>query len=314
MVNILVVGSVNMDIVNNVEKHPLPGETIKCRRTQYTPGGKGANQAIAAALTGGTVSMIGAVGQDDIGSKLQSNIQSFGAETKHMLIKEGTSGLAFITVDQLGENTIILSEGANAKLTEEDVKQIISDSTFDQVDTVLLQNEIPWQTTLFAIKEAHRRGIRIMFNPAPALMLTEDILSLIDVLILNETEAEMITSRKVGNQKEALQAAQQLVNNGVTEVILTLGDKGSIYVNQKKDVIITPAFKVLSVDSTAAGDAFIGAFATSSRLAISIEESLRFAAAAAAITVTRDGAQMSIPNAKEIEEFLLKHNNKAEKI
>jgi ribokinase len=299
-----------MDIVNSVEKHPLPGETIKSRQTQYTPGGKGANQAIAAALAGGTVTMIGAVGQDAMGSELQSNIQSFGAETKHILIKEGTSGLAFITVNQLGGNTIILSEGANAKLTEEDVKQIISNSTLDQVDTVLLQNEIPWQTTLFAIKEAHRRGIRIMFNPAPALMLTEDILSLIDVLILNETEAEMITNHKVGDRKEALKAAQQLVNGGVTEVILTLGDKGSIYVNQKKEVIITPAFKVLCVDSTAAGDAFIGAFAASSRGDYSTEESLRFAAAAAAITVTRDGAQMSIPNAKEIKGFLLNRVNK----
>ncbi|PLS09665.1 ribokinase [Neobacillus cucumis] len=307
MRRITVIGSINMDIVTHVPRLPLPGETLKGLKTAYNPGGKGANQAIAAFLAGGSVTMIGAVGEDEIGQKLLVNFQSMGLDTSNILTKKDQSGIAFITVDLSGENQIVLSEGSNAKLFKQDLLKL--SEVIKTSHTILLQNEIPWETTRYLIELAHSVGIRVVLNPAPAIAMEENILRHIDVLILNETEAETITDFKVLDEPTARKAAEKLLDSGVREVIITLGEKGSLYLDQNGEYIFTSAYCVEAVDTTAAGDTFIGVFTVTSAMNLPKQDCLRFASAAAAISVTRNGAQGSIPHREEIELFL-KDNNR----
>ncbi len=304
--NILVVGSINMDIVNRVGKHPLPGETIKGVSTHYSPGGKGANQAVAAALAGGQVTMLGAIGTDPYGSVLLQSLEDLQVKPHEVLHKEGTSGMAFITVDETGENTIILSEGANGAILISDLEERLD--LLEGADILLLQNEIPLDTTLFVLKEAHQRGVKTFFNPAPALEIPEDAFSLIEYLILNETEIEVVTGIGIKTEESKERAIHWLIDKGVKKVILTLGEEGSHYYSKEESTIITPGFKVNAIDTTAAGDTFIGAFAAAIASGENSKESLLFATAASAITVTRHGAQNSIPRKKEIEELLTIQN------
>ncbi|MFB5191385.1 ribokinase [Alicyclobacillus fastidiosus] len=297
--NIVVVGSLNMDVVNRVEKHPLPGETIKGKGTEYIPGGKGANQAVAASRANASVRMVGAVGKDGFGKQLVASLNQDGIDTTNVLVKDGTSGIAFITVNDQGENNIILSEGANGALTTEDI-QSIADALL--CDAVLVQNEIPLETTYETIRAARGRATRIYYNPAPAHPVPKEILQMIDVLVLNETEASVVLNRVLTTHKEYVDAAKELVFRGAKAVILTLGPEGAIFVNEHQSVRV-PAFQVSAVDTTAAGDTFIGAFASVYK-GDNAMESLRYASAASAITVTRAGAQISIPTGQEIEEFL----------
>jgi ribokinase len=306
MGRILVVGSINMDVVNHVESYPQPGETIKGFGTQYTPGGKGANQAVAASLSGSEVVMIGAVGKDVFGSELISTLKQFDVDTSFVFTKESTSGLAFITVNQAGENSIILNEGANGKLSIQDIEAALPE--IGEVSGVLLQNEISWETTKYMIQEAKRLNIHVYFNPAPSLEIPVDTLPLINTLILNETEAEAITGLTVETEQQAKLTAELLVEKGVERVILTLGRKGALCVTKDQFIHMT-AFKVVAVDTTAAGDTFIGAFATASEMGQPIENSLRFATAAAALTVTKKGAQLSIPGSTEIKAFIKEQEN-----
>ncbi|WP_141500014.1 ribokinase [Paenibacillus luteus] len=302
MAKILVIGSINMDVVNHVLKHPLPGETIKSLKTDYNPGGKGANQAAAASLAGAQVIFIGAVGNDPFASQLLSAIHRIGVQPDFLFKKDGNSGLASITVDASGENHIILTEGANGLLTVNDIKDSLE--LFDSADIVMLQNEINWETTRYVMEESHKRGISVYFNPAPALQIPLDILHFIDVLILNESEAESLTGITVSNDIQAIQAAAKLIEGGAGKVVLTLGNKGSLFTDSNGMVIHVPAFDVQAVDTTAAGDTFIGVLAATTGSKNISEETLRFATAAAAIKVTRKGALDSIPNKSEIEEFL----------
>jgi ribokinase len=300
--NILVVGSINMDIVNRVAKHPLPGETIKGQGTVYSPGGKGANQAVAAALAGGIVTMLGAVGKDPFSLELVASLENSNVGTSEIIRKEGTSGMAFITVEESGENTIILSEGSNGKLSIKDVEERLR--LLDEADILLLQNEIPFETTLFVLKEAALRQVQTYFNPAPALVIPIEVFPLIDVLILNETEIEVVTGIRIDTDEEQERAINWLLEKGVKAVILTLGEQGSLYYTKAESTILTPGFRVNAVDTTAAGDTFIGSFATAKTSGKDTKEALLFATAASAIAVTREGAQNSIPVKKEIEEFL----------
>lgn len=296
-----VVGSINMDIVNRVERHPLPGETIKGESTAYLPGGKGANQAVAAARAGARVAMFGAVGDDAFGPQLLESLGSAGVDTAGVARKKSHSGLAFITVNRAGENHIVLSEGANGLVTPEDLQQAW---TLDGVRAVLLQNEIPWQTNRAAMERARAQGIRIVFNPAPAFPIPEETLPLIDTLVLNESEAELVTGLTVSRIDEAERAAKRLTASGVGEVIVTLGAAGSLYLARDGAPIVTPAFPVTPVDTTAAGDTFIGYYAAALAAGEPAEKALRRASAAAALTVTRRGAQSSIPDDREVERFL----------
>jgi len=300
--NILVIGSINMDVVKHVLKHPLPGETIKSLKTDYNPGGKGANQAAAASLAGAQVIFIGAVGNDPFASQLLSAIRGIGVQSDFVFNKDGNSGLASITVDASGENHIILTEGANGLLTVNDIKDSLE--LFDSADIVMLQNEINWETTRYVMEESHKRGVSVYFNPAPALQIPLDIFHFIDVLILNESEAESLTGIAVSNNIQAIQASAKLRDEGVGKVVLTLGNKGSLFTDSNDTVTHVPAFDVRAVDTTAAGDTFIGVLAATTGSKDISEETLRFASAAAAIKVTRKGALASIPNKLEIEEFL----------
>jgi ribokinase len=248
--------------------------------------------------------MIGAVGSDIFGQQLLASLHSHGVDTAAVAVKEGASGMAFITVDEQGENHIIVSEGANSRLSPSDIDRVIETM---RPGAILLQNEIPWETNFYAMKKAKERGIRLFFNPAPAFAIPQEAFSLIDVCILNETEAETMTGRSVRSLEQAEHAARMMVAGGIRCVILTLGERGSVLLNQAGQHIVTPAYKVTPADTTAAGDTFIGAFAAASLSSSSLTDALRFASAAAAIAVTRKGAQTSIPTKEEIDRFMLEN-------
>ncbi|GGJ03537.1 ribokinase [Alicyclobacillus cellulosilyticus] len=302
MANVMVIGSINMDVVNRVHRHPRPGETVHGLGTSYHPGGKGANQAVAAARADARVTMVGAVGTDGFGDELITNLQRAGVDTAAVLRKEGTSGLAFIDVDDAGENLIILSAGANGKLSPSDL--VAARPLFAGADIVLLQNEIPWETTRAAIAAAHDAGVRVCLNPAPAFAVPADVLPLLHLLAVNETEAEAVSGVKVTDDARAAEAAAQLVAAGAEAVLLTLGGDGVLYRDRGGRSIRLPAYPVDVVDTTGAGDTFIGAFAAEWVRTGDVAAALHFAAAAAAISVTRPGAQASIPARAEIEAFL----------
>lgn len=300
MNRVLVVGSINMDLVNHVDEFPLPGETIHGRGVDYLPGGKGANQAVAAARAGGDVRMVGAVGDDTFGPQLLASLRNSGVGTESVAVKQGTSGLAFITVSGSGENQIILSAGSNGRLTPEDVPA----ERLASADWVLLQNEIPWAVNRHVLEQCRGLGVKVMYNPAPARPIEADAYPLIDVIVVNETEAETLTGIEVGNRDDAEAAARELLRRGVRCVIVTLGAKGSLCLGGEGEAFFTPAFSVTPVDTTAAGDTFIGAFAAACANGTPSSEALRFASAAAALAVGRKGAQSSIPERGDIVRLL----------
>ena len=296
MSKIVVVGSMNMDLVTNVAAFPKPGETIHSLGVGYFPGGKGANQAVAAARSGASVQMIGAVGADSFAQTLIDNLAASGVDTAGILRKEAHTGLAVITVEQSGENQIVLAAGSNKAFTYDEIEDRIA---WDEAYAILLQNEINWDTTVAVMKAAKQRGVLVWFNPAPALKLDQSLLPMIHTCILNETEIELITGAKVTGVDEAVHAAGLLVDAGVTQVIVTLGDKGCVWLGPDGESCHVPAFKVQAVDTTAAGDTFIGAMAAASCSGLPIGEALR-----SALAVTRQGAQASIPTRQEVEQLL----------
>ncbi len=302
---IMVAGSINMDIVNGVQAFPAPGETIIGLGTAYHPGGKGANQAVAAARSGSPVVMLGAVGTDTFGETLLTGLREVGIQTEWVIDKAGSSGMAFITVNASGENTIVLSPGSNGLFVEQDIPE----ERLNQAGMLLLQNEIPWSTNLYLMVQADKRGIPVLYNAAPAHKLTATALPLIDTLIMNETEAETVTGEPVANVYEASNAASLLVSRGVRHVVITLGNKGCFYMNDKGTAVHQPAFEVEALDTTAAGDTFIGAYTSALSKAKDRLSALLYASAASALAVTRRGAQSSVPDELEIESFLLQRSN-----
>jgi ribokinase len=304
MASIVVVGSINMDVVSRVHALPLPGQTVHALATAYHPGGKGANQAAAAARAGADVTMLGAVGDDAFAATLQAALRDSGVRVDHLLVRSTTSGLAFITVDDEGQNTITLSQGANGQMPPADVAA--ARDLLTSARALLLQNEIPRETTRLAMTIAHDAGVRVLFNPAPALDLPRDAYPLVDTLILNEVEASALVGMPVAATAEAEIAARQLIADGARAVIITLGQHGAIYLDSRNPLIVLPAFSVTPLDTTGAGDIFIGAYAAAA-LTQSVHDALRFAAAAAALSVTRHGAQRSAPTRDEIAAFLRAH-------
>jgi len=302
--SILVIGSINMDIVNHVNHQVLPGETIRALRTTYSGGGKGANQAIAAAKAGADVVFAAAVGDDEMGGALLHLVEEAGLSSRYIVRKEGSSGLAFITVDQAGENQIILSPGANEKLSAADLETMRLFDGTKPIEMLLLQNEISWELNESLIETAHRRGVQVVLNPAPAIKVPVHVLAWVDTIILNETEAEHIAELPLTDANQAEEVAKVIVSMGVKEVLLTLGEQGSLYCNRDGVVIQTKAFAVQAVDTTAAGDTFIGAFAAALSGKKSLQDSLQFASAAAALAVSKPGAQSSIPTKAETDLFL----------
>jgi ribokinase len=303
MANIYSIGSLNMDIVLQVPELPKPGETLHSLSRKHFPGGKGANQAVAAARCGGDVAMIGAVGTDTYGDAMLAALQADHIDTGDVLRKEGDSGTAFITVDAHAENHIVLAAGANGLMLPEDIPDRIQSAAI-----ILLQNEIPWQVNRHVLEIAQKRKVPVLLNAAPAMQLEEDVFPLIQILAVNETELETMSGLPASTRDEVLNAAVSLISKGVKSILVTLGGDGSLWIAPGEKALWTPAFQVQPVDTTAAGDTFIGAFAVEYASGSPVAEALRFASAAAAIAVTREGAQSSVPARDEVIRLMMSAN------
>ncbi len=288
---IAIVGSCNVDLVTFMDRFPRPGETIFGKRFDLGFGGKGANQAVAARLCGADVQMVGRVGSDIFGPATIQNFQGRGIDTSHVKTVEGTSsGVAPIFVDPTGQNYIFVVKGANDELRPADVDQAAD--MLRKADCIVLQLEVPLETVYHTIQFARQHGIRCILNPAPAQALDLKKIALVDYFVPNESEAEAITGMPVTNADQAKACAGHLLKQGIRRVILTLGANGSLLAGADgMDVI--PAFPVNTIDSTGAGDAFIGSFATFLGEGLSEREALRRANLYAAISTTNVGTQKS---------------------
>ena len=296
---ITVIGSSNMDMVVQVKHLPGPGETVLGGEFSQAHGGKGANQAVAAARAGGEVTFITAVGDDSFGAQFTHEFQSEGIDTQFVYTIEDTaSGIALITVDSGGENSIAVAPGANAKLTPGHIKnarQIIEASA-----VVLLQLEIPLETVMAAVEIAAESDVDVILNPAPAQELPEELLSKVAYLTPNESEALLLTDHKNSDPAETV---KKLLQSGIRNVILTLGADGVYWANNQEQQKLS-AFKVKPVDTTAAGDVFNGSLAVALSEEKPLSDAIQFASAAGALSVTKLGAQPSAPTRQEILTFL----------
>lgn len=294
--NIAVVGSINMDLVSHVHHLPKAGETISSHAFQFIPGGKGANQAVAAARLGAHVSMIGMVGDDENGSVLLAGLTESRVSVEGIK-RSGTTGMAFINVSDDGENNIVLIPGANALV---DVNHIDDNlSILEQSDLVLVQLEIPVAVVQYVVKCAAELGKMVVLNPAPARELPSELLQSVHTVTPNETELEILTGMTVKTVDEIEVAAKQLLSSGPKRVIVTMGEKGSLLVTADVTLRI-PANRVEPVDTTAAGDSYTAAFAVGIAKGMKDEEAAAFASKVAAMVVTKHGAQPSLPTLEEV--------------
>ncbi len=311
-----VLGSINADHVISVPHFAKPGETLSGKQYHIAYGGKGANQAVAAARLadfsqGATVNFVGCIGSDDIGRAMKKAFAQDGINVATITeIPNEMTGIAMIQVADSGENSIVISAGANAYLTPEIVDKFATE--IERADYLLMQLETPLNAILEAAKLAKKHGATVVLNPAPASQLPDELLSLLDMITPNETETEILTGVKVTDEQSAAKAASVLHQKGVATVLITLGSKG-VYVSRKSSIQelgqnkVIAGFRVNAVDTTAAGDTFNGAFLTALLENKSLDEAIRFAHAAAAISVTRQGAQPSIPTRRETLDFLAQH-------
>ncbi|MDO7786050.1 ribokinase [Desulforamulus aquiferis] len=290
---VLVIGSINMDLVSYSDRIPSLGETILGNRFAMVPGGKGANQALAAARLGASVSMLGAAGKDSYGEQLLQHLNNNGVDISRVKRADTSTGVALINVDARGNNQIVVIPGANNELAPEDLLQ--NREIFEACDVVVLQMEIPMATIGQAIELASGYGKLVVLNPAPAHEIPEAWLSKIDYLVPNEHEADLL-----GHVKDDFYFS--IRRHLKKSLVITQGAKGVSF-SEGKTIVFIPALKVQAVDTTAAGDAFIGGFSVALAEDRSMEEAIKFASAAAAISVTREGAQTSLPYRKEVEEF-----------
>ena len=299
--NILVIGSSNTDMVIRTEHLPLPGETVIGGTFFMNPGGKGANQAVAVARLGGQVAFVCKTGSDIFGHQAQQLFSEEGIDSSYVFSDtKNPSGVALITVDTHAENCIVVAPGANAHLTVADLKH--SARAVEKADIVLLQLEIPMETVEEAAVMARRLGKKVVLNPAPASKLSPRLLESLYVITPNETEAEMISGIHIVDGASAEAAARKIASMGVPNVIVTLGTRGAL-VFDGTDCEIVPACKVQAVDTTAAGDVFNGALVVALAEGRSLTEAARFACKASAISVTRGGAQSSVPYRTEVDIF-----------
>lgn len=299
MSDILVVGSLNADLVVRAPHFPQPGETISGDDLKIIPGGKGANQAVAAARHGANVAMLGRVGKDSFGPFLLDSLKSNQVDITNVHVDDSATGTAIIVVDSSGQNSIVLSAGANGKVSPADVDHasVLSPSL------ILLQLEIPMLTVLHTAHYAKQNNIRVILNPAPAKPLPDELIALTDFIIPNETELSLLTGVEVKDIPSAEQAAKILLDRGAKNVVVTLGSNGSLFVSSTQ-VTHVSAYKVNVIDTTAAGDAFIGGFASALLRGIEIEEAVKYANACGALAATKFGAQPSLPTKEEVEKFI----------
>ncbi|MGL5082108.1 MAG: ribokinase [Microcoleaceae cyanobacterium] len=305
IMSLIVFGSINMDLITQTARLPLPGETLQGHHFFIVPGGKGANQAVAAARLKTKTYMIGRVGDDQLGQELLVSLTKSNVQIDSVTISPQTSsGVALITVSHTGENTIIVIPGANGQVGSLEVQQLIN--ILPDVSTVLLQLEIPMATIITAAEIAHQAGIIVVLDPAPAPELfPEELYSLIDIITPNETEAHRLVGFEMIDEQAWEKAGQILIEKGVKTVVIKLGSRGVFYMNQSEKVWIEP-FKVKVVDTVAAGDAFNGAMAAALDRGLPIQESMIWGAAAGALATTKSGAQPSLPDWETFKEFLKK--------
>lgn len=300
---IAVVGSLNMDLVTQAAKTPAPGETVIGGDLQKFPGGKGANQAVAAARLGAQVAMVGRVGDDAFGTELRRILAADGVDVTCVWETAVTpSGVALIVVDAQGQNSIVVAPGANMRLTPADVAA--ATPVIQTAKALLLQLETPLETVQRAAELARAAGVTVILNPAPARPLPAELLALVDILIPNESETAALTGMPTGSEAELAAAAAHLRALGVGTVILTLGARGALLATEQETRHF-PAFPVAQVvDTTAAGDAFMGGLATAVASGLPIETAITWGNAAGALAVTRAGAQPSLPTMEECEKMV----------
>ncbi len=301
---IVVVGSSNTDMIVKVPRIPKPGETILGGKFSTAAGGKGANQAVAAARAGGDVTFIARVGDDMFGRQARKGFETDKINIKYVKTdNDEPSGVALIFVDENGENSIAVASGANARLSPQDVEK--AKDVIESADILLMQLETPLETVKRAADIAKQASVKVILNPAPACPLDGSILSTLSVITPNESEAELLTGIPVTNVSSAEKAALVLLDIGLEVVIVTMGSKGALLKTQDLTKVI-PGFKVDSVDATAAGDVFNGSLSVAIAEGKTLEKAVQFANAAAALSVTKLGAQPSAPARNEIERLLLK--------
>lgn len=298
--HIVVVGSLNMDLVVRAPRLPKVGETILGSDFRTFPGGKGANQAVAAARLGHAVKMIGRVGNDAFGEALLATVARDGVDTTHIRRDpQAATGVALITVEEQGNNAIVVAPGANARLTPEDINA--AEDILKGASVLLLQLECPLSAVAHAIHLARQHQVLVVLNPAPAQTLEADLLERVDYLIPNQTELALLAGQ------DSIQAAMRvLFQHGVKNLVVTLGEEGALVANGQQEIHL-PAYRVPVVDTTAAGDAFAAAFAVALAEGHDLLEAARWGNAAGALTVTKAGAQPSLPTRQEFLEFLANH-------
>lgn len=294
---IAVFGSLNMDVVVRVPRAPEAGETLQARELFTNPGGKGANQAVACARMGAAVAMVGCVGGDDFGAQLLEVLRADAIDVSHVRTNGPTSGVAVILVDDNAENRIAIVAGANAQVATGDVEA--ARPLLESAAITVLQLEVPLDAVIGAAAIAHGAGRQVLLNPAPFHPLPDEMWPLVDILVVNETEAAALSDTVVDNIAAATCAAESMRHRGPATVIVTLGAEGAVLSNSSGSRHF-PAHRVTAVDTTAAGDTFIGAFAAARVSGEDDEAAMRLALAAAALCVTRPGAQASIPHRREL--------------
>lgn len=304
--NVVVVGSLSIDFVMRVPRRPQKGETIAGSDFQTFVGGKGNNQALAAARAGAAVQFVGRVGQDAFGDRLAETLRANGIDTAHLYRDaEAGTGIANIYIDPEGDNSIVIVPQANAKLSRQDV--LAAEKVILEAKVVLLQMEVPDEAILAAAELGQQANAMVILNPAPAPpsgKLPPGLLSYIDLIVPNQVEIELLTGIAAGDHLAAKAAAIDLQREGVSQVIVTMGKKGALFVDADGTHHMVASFPVKAVDTTAAGDAFCGALAAALARDIPVHQAVRIGCAAGALAVTKCGAEPSLPTAAEIEKLI----------
>jgi len=301
MKQIVVIGSSNTDMVVKSDRIPIPGETILGGEFMMTDGGKGANQAVAVARLGGKITFVARIGKDMFGDNAINEYKEYGIDTSHIARDETSSGIALIMVDSNAENCISVASGANAKLSKADVDAAQTNIT--NAEILLMQMEIPMDVICYAAEMAEKKGVKVILNPAPATPLPSRLYKSLYIITPNRTEAEILSGIQVDSLDTAKEAARLIADKGVNTVVITLGSDGSLILLDNEYYHI-PARKVKAIDTTAAGDVFNGAMCVALSEGKSVIEAVKFATIASSISVTRMGAQSSIPLRTEVDALI----------
>lgn len=300
MKKICVIGSLNMDLVVDVRNMPKPGETIIGGKYREAFGGKGANQAVAISRLQGDVSMIGKLGMDAFGNSILDSLKKDGVNCSYIQQVDCTTGVAFITVDNNAQNSIVVSPGANYRLGRLDIDKNIE--AINECDIVVVQLEVPLETVRYALLLAKLLDKFTILNPAPAVELDDEIIKNVDLLIPNESELALISGVNIDTKEDVIVASKKMIDKGIKSLIVTLGSKGSLYIDKDKEYLKEP-YKVNAIDTTAAGDSYIGAIAVGLSKGYTIDKAMDFASKVGALTVTKKGAQSSLPTLEEVIHF-----------